>query len=259
MSTDITLLASKKNALLLGAFASVCTAIVSITYVLTADTIARQEQQQTLAKITEVLNPKRFDNNPLENCVMVSAPDITGSEEVTPIYRATLQNEPYALVFQTQTKKGYNGLIKLIAAVDAESNVQGVRTLNHKETPGLGDKIELKKSDWILTLTDKTIRDANDKKWFVKKDGGDFDQFTGATITPRALINQIRLSGFEAHQQFSALFDLPNDCALPVASSSSESVDPQLTSETDLTTDTELTEGQETSAASELEQDNDNS
>lgn len=214
MSNNLTLLASKKNALLLGAFAAVCTALVSITYVLTADTIAKQEQQQTLAKITEVLNPQRFDNNPLENCVEAAYPSITGTDEIIPIYRATKQGQPYALVFQTQTKKGYNGLIKLIAAIDIDANVQGVRTLNHKETPGLGDKIELKKSDWILTLTNKQIRDAEDKKWFVKKDGGDFDQFTGATITPRALINQVRISGFEAKQQFSQLFALPNDCAV---------------------------------------------
>ena len=214
MSNNLTLLASKKNALLLGAFAAACTALVSITYVLTADTIAKQEQKQTLAKITEVLNPERFDNNPLENCVLLSLPEITGTEEKLPIYRATYKEQPYALVFQTQTQRGYNGLIKLIAAVDSDAVIQGVRSLSHKETPGLGDKIELKKSDWILTLTDKPIREVEDKKWFVKKDGGDFDQFTGATITPRAVINQIRVSGFEVNQQFQQLFELPNDCAL---------------------------------------------
>ncbi|NVK25013.1 MAG: electron transport complex subunit RsxG [Gammaproteobacteria bacterium] len=214
MSDNLTLLASKKNALLLGAFAAVCTALVSITYVLTADTIAKQEQQQTLTKITEVLDPAKFDNNPLENCVLVSLPEITGSETKLPVYRATLQQQSYALVFQTQTSKGYNGLIKVIAATDKHGVVQGTRVLSHKETPGLGDKIDLEKSDWILSLTDKQVRDIKDPKWFVKKDGGDFDQFTGATITPRAVVNQVRTSTYRMTEQFSQIFEMPNDCEI---------------------------------------------
>ena len=212
MANDITLLVSKKNALLLGAFACVCTTVVAITYVLTAPTIAKQEQLQTLKKITQVLDVNKFDNNPLENCVFVSKPELTGSDEKMPIYRATFNDQPYALIYQTQTTKGYNGLIKLIAATDVNGKVQGVRTLNHKETPGLGDKIELEKSDWVLSFNNKEVRTIDDAKWFVKKDGGDFDQFTGATITPRAVVNQIRTASFNVTAQFNTLFELPNEC-----------------------------------------------
>lgn len=212
MSDKLTFLASKKNALLLGIFAAICTALVSLTYVLTAPIIEQQEKQQTLKKINQVLVSSHFDNNPLENCVMISAPEITGSINITPIYRATRQNQPYALVFQTQTKQGYNGLIKLLASVDTKGEVQGVRTLIHQETPGLGDKIELTKSDWILGFNQQQIKDENDKRWFVKKDGGAFDQFTGATITPRAVVNQLRTSIAQVNQKFEQIFALENQC-----------------------------------------------
>lgn len=212
MSTDITLLASKKNALLLAAFATVCTLMVSLTYVLTKPVIDRQEKLQTFAKVTQVLQANAFDNNPLDNCVYIQDMNITGSDKSLPIYRATKNGQPYALIYQTETKQGYNGQIKLIAAVDTTGTVQGVRTLTHQETPGLGDKIELAKNDWILSFNGKQVNGIEDPHWFVKKDGGDFDQFTGATITPRAVVNQIRTSVVTINEQFAQLFDLPNAC-----------------------------------------------
>ncbi len=212
MSSNLTLLASKQNALLLTAFAAVCTLAVSLTYVLTKPAIERQEKQQKFDKVTQVLKSNLFDNNPLDNCVLVQDPSISGIDTAQPIYRATKDGQPYALVFQTETKQGYNGQIKLIVGVDAKGQVQGLRTLTHQETPGLGDKIELAKSDWVLSFNDKQVQDENDAHWFVKKDGGDFDQFTGATITPRAVVNQVRTSLVKVNEQFEHLFSLPNEC-----------------------------------------------
>lgn len=212
MSTDITLLASKKNALLLAGFATACTLMVSLTYVLTKPIIERQEKQQTFAKVTQVLNADLFDNNPLDNCVYINDSNISGVAESQPIYRATKNGQPYALVYQTETKQGYNGQIKLIAAIDVTGAVQGVRTLTHQETPGLGDKIELEKDDWVLSFNDKQVAGLDDPHWFVKKDGGDFDQFTGATITPRAVVNQLRTSIVTVQEQFDDIFSLPNAC-----------------------------------------------
>lgn len=212
MSSNITLLASKKNALLLAAFATVCTLMVSLTYVLTKPVIERQQKQQTFNMVTQVLSAERFDNNPLDNCAMVQNAAITGVDTPVPVYRATKDKQAYALIFQTETKQGYNGLIKLIVAVDAQGKVQGVRTLSHQETPGLGDKIELAKSNWVLDFNSKQVNDGNDPKWFVKKDGGDFDQFTGATITPRAIVNQLRTSINSANQAFIEIFAMPNRC-----------------------------------------------
>ena len=212
MSTNLTVLASKKNALLLAAFAAVCTLMVSITYVLTKPAIERQEKQQTFNKVTQVLTTGSFDNNPLDNCVILSDASISGVEIAQPVYRATWQGEPAAVVFQTETKQGYNGLIKLIVGLDKNGVVQGVRTLTHQETPGLGDKIELAKSEWVLSFNQGEVKDENDPSWFVKKDGGDFDQFTGATITPRAVVNQLRTSVVNAKNNFQAIFTMANDC-----------------------------------------------
>jgi len=212
MSSDLTLLASKKNALLLAGFSAACTLMVSLTYVLTKPAIEYQEKQQTFKKVTQVLDANAFDNNPLDNCVYIQNADITGVDTKLPVYRATFNNEPYALIFQTETKQGYNGLIKLITAVNKSGEVQGMRVLSHQETPGLGDKIELAKSDWVLSFNGKQVKDENDSTWFVKKDGGDFDQFTGATITPRAVVNRLRTSVTNLNSEFERLFSLPNEC-----------------------------------------------
>lgn len=210
--TNIALIKSKKNALLLTAFAAVCTLFVAATHIITAPVIEEQKQQDILRKLTQVLNQDKFDNNPLENCTSLSDVSITGTDKTSKIYRATLNNEPYAIIFQTQTKQGYNGRIEMMVAINAKGEVQGVRSIAHQETPGLGDKIELEKSDWVLDFNGKTVKSDSDSKWFVKKDGGQFDQFTGATITPRAIVNQLRQSIFSASKHFDDIFLMPNEC-----------------------------------------------
>jgi len=214
MNKNLLIFTSKKNALLLSAFASVCTLLVSLTYVYTAPLIEQQAQQDLLNKLNQVLVPERFDNNPLENCLHITDKSIFGDDESHVIYRATQQEQPYALVFQTQTLKGYNGLIKLMVAIDKTGKVQGVRTLQHKETPGLGDKIDLEKSNWVLSFNDMKVNSDTDKRWFVKKDGGYFDQFTGATITPRAVVNQLRQSIRYVSSNFDRLFVMENQCVV---------------------------------------------
>ena len=217
--SNIALIKSKKNALLLTAFAAVCTFLVALTHLITAPVIEEQKQQDILRKLTQVLNKDKFDNNPLNNCVMITNSDISGVNKPTKIYRATLNDEPYAMIFQTQTKQGYNGRIELMVAIDKRGSVQGVRTIAHQETPGLGDKIELEKSDWVLEFNNKIVRSLKDSKWFVKKDGGQFDQFTGATITPRAIVNQLRPSVYNATQAFEEVFALENQCNITEAES----------------------------------------
>jgi electron transport complex protein RnfG len=212
MSKNLLIFTSKRDALLLSAFAAVCTLLVSITYVLTAPVIEKQEQQDLLNKLNQVLVPTKFDNNPLENCFRLTDYNIFGDEEPHFIYRATMQDKPYALVFQTQTLKGYNGLIKMMVAVDKKGKVQGVRALKHQETPGLGDKIDLEKSDWVLSFNNMNVTSEQDKNWFVKKDSGYVDQFTGATITPRAVTNQLRHSILYVTLNFSSLFTQENQC-----------------------------------------------
>lgn len=216
MNKKLLIFTSKKNALLLSAFAAVCTLLVSITYVLTAPVIEQQTQQDLLNKVNQVLVPERFDNNPLHNCLNLTDKAIFGDDKQHVIYRATYQDKPYALVFQTQTLKGYNGLIQVMVAIDSNGVVQGVRALKHQETPGLGDKIDLAKSDWILSFNGMKVKSEEDKRWFVKKDGGYFDQFTGATITPRAIVNQLRQSISYVELNFDRLFTMKNECAADI-------------------------------------------
>ena len=225
MKGRLTKYKTKLNALLLTAFATVCTLLVALTNLWTAPIIEEQKRLDVLNKLKQVLVESKFDNNPLNNCVVITDKTITGVDSPVTLYRATFNEVPYAVVFQTRTQQGYNGLIELMVAVDVNGQVQGVRTLTHQETPGLGDKIELAKSDWILSFNNKRVKDKDDSRWFVKKDGGDFDQFTGATITPRAIVNQLRTSIDELNGQFNTLFQASNDCQLP------ETDDAELTSE----------------------------
>lgn len=214
MHGRLTIFKTKTNAILLTAFAAACTLAVSLTYILTAPVIEVQKQNDLLNKLTEVLDQKRFDNNPLHNCVAYTSVDITGYETQQTVYRATKEGLPYALILPVKTEQGYSGRIEMLVAIDNQGVVQGVRTLTHKETPGLGDKIELAKSDWILDFNGKSPKAIDDSTWFVKKDGGNFDQFTGATITPRSMVNQLRTSISNLKLEFDDIFALPNACEI---------------------------------------------
>ena len=90
------------------------------------------------------------------------------------------------------SREGYSGPINLLVAVNVDGTLSGVRVVSHKETPGLGDKIETNKDDWILGFVGKSLSNPSEALWKVRKDGGEFDQFTGATITPRAVVNAVR-------------------------------------------------------------------
>ncbi|MDC2890908.1 FMN-binding protein [Psychrosphaera algicola] len=135
MKNKLAFLKTKQNALLLTSFATVCTLAVSLTHMWTAPLIEQQKQIAVLNSLNELLDPAKFDNNPLLNCTKLSVPKITGSDLPQTFYRATLNGQPYATVFQTRTEQGYNGLIELLVAIDNNGVVQGTRTLTHQETP----------------------------------------------------------------------------------------------------------------------------
>ena len=116
---------------------------------------------------------------------------------------------PVAVLMIVTASGGYNGDIRLLIGIDTDGRVLGVRVISHRETPGLGDPIELEKSDWILGFNQKSLRQPEPPGWAVKKDGGQFDQFTGATISPRAVVKAVHntLKYFAENQQ--SLFELP--------------------------------------------------
>jgi electron transport complex protein RnfG len=182
--------AIKKNGATLAVFAFASTGLVAVTHHLTADRIAEQEKKQLQRTLDQVIDPQLYDNPLYSSCVLLSDPRL-GSETL-PAYIATKQDEPVAMAVESVAPNGYNGRITLITGINMQGEILGTRVLSHQETPGLGDKIDTRVSDWILSFNGKQLTDANHAQWQVRKDGGEFDQFTGATITPRAVVQAVK-------------------------------------------------------------------
>ena len=205
--------AISKNSLILALFAITCTAAVAIVQLLTADRIEQQAQQKLIRQLNQVIQKDNHDNEMFLDCIV--APEDNNSDLlIDVIYRARLNNAPTAAAIKTVAPDGYSGNIELLIAINTDGSVSGVRTLMHKETPGLGDKIERRKSDWIDSFSGKKLLDDNDSRWAVIKDGGMFDQFTGATITPRAVVKTVRKSieYFESNQE--RIFSTASNCGV---------------------------------------------
>jgi len=195
-----------KTGILLSLFAIAGTALIAFTFDNTADRIAAEEREFLLRSIQTLIPPSRYDNDPYSDTISVRAPRLLGSRDPIPVYRARKDGKPVAAVMEPVAPDGYGGAIKLLVAIAYDGTVLGVRVLNHQETPGLGDNIEADKSNWINSFTGKSLSKLDDSQWHVKKDGGVFDQFTGATITPRAVVKAVHnsLKYFSRHRD--ALF-----------------------------------------------------
>ena len=179
------------SAALLAAFAGLGTALVMVTFEATKDKIEASEKANLLRNLNNIIPPESYSKNLLDNKLLVPASSKLGQKEPTIIYQAWQGETPVAVAFSIISNEGYSGEIKLLIAIKANGHVSGVRVISHKETPGLGDKIEIAKDDWILSFNDKYLIESVTAQWKVKKDGGSFDQFTGATITPRAVVNAV--------------------------------------------------------------------
>lgn len=182
---------SAKYGALLALVALLCTGVSSGIYFLTKGKIDEAVAKQQQALLAEILPSNYYDNDIMANCKM---PD---SREIDKICTALLQDKINAYVIEATAPDGYSGNIRLLFGMTVEGEILGVRVLEHKETPGLGDKIETRISNWILSFNHKKISQDNLADWAVKKDGGKFDQFAGATITPRAIVNQVKRSALE--------------------------------------------------------------
>ena len=180
-----------RTAALLIAFTAMGTGLLAYTYTLTRDTITASEEREKLALITQTLPEKLFDNDLIADAVQLPPTDELGTTEPSLVYRATLKGEPAALVFETIAPDGYGGRIKLLVAVRANGEVSGVRVVAHNETPGLGDYIDIVKSNWIRIFEGASLTKIRADDWKVKKDGGEFAYMSGATITPRAVVKAV--------------------------------------------------------------------
>lgn len=180
--------ASLQSAANLVFFAVIGTAVLASTFFLTHDEIVKSEKAEKLKLITQIVPPALFDNDVIQDALDIPADNLLGTEDATTAYRARLKGEPSAVVLEAVAPDGYSGKIRLILAVRANGELAGVRVVSHKETPGLGDYIELPKSPWIKGFDGKSREAYKDTDWKVKKDGGRFDYMAGATITPRAVV-----------------------------------------------------------------------
>jgi len=191
------------SAVFLLVFAVIGSGLVAYTFDNTAQRIAENQRRALLKNLNELVPGKRYDNDIFSDILMVRDPELLGSEEPVPVYRARKGGWPVAAVLAVVAPDGYNGSIRLLVAINLDGTLAGVRVVQHRETPGLGDGIETDRSDWILGFAGKSLSNPDKKGWRVKRDGGSFDQFTGATITPRAVVKAVHkaLLYFQLHRQ----------------------------------------------------------
>lgn len=182
---------TSRYGILLGFVALLCTAISAGIFFLTKDKINAVIAAQQRELLLQVIPQDYFNNNLLESAVIPQDKNLEGIQK---IYFAKKDGNVSAYAYETTAPDGYSGDIRLLVGLDPKGEVLGVRVIEHHETPGLGDKIERRISHWILGFTNQPINEHNLSEWAVKKDGGKFDQFSGATITPRAVVNQTKAS-----------------------------------------------------------------
>lgn len=209
-----------RNGLILAVFALFTTGLTSFTWLMTKDKIQSEKEKALLRAISELVSEDRYANDPYRDCILLTDPELLGTDEPQQAWRLRdAEGNPVAVLISSVAPNGYSGNIELIVGhLATEERIAGVRVTGHRETPGLGDKIELKKSPWILQFTelDKTLYQPED--WQVKKDGGKFDAITGATITPRAVVTAIR-KNIDYYQQFQQqIFSAPSNCPVGDAS-----------------------------------------
>ena len=187
---------NKKQILISGAFlfvfAVVGTTFVAVTEDTTQTRIADNERRVLLRNLNALLPAEKLDNDIVNDTTIVPASTLLGTESETIVYRARLQNKPVAVIFNSIAPNGYSGKIHLLVGVYADGSVAGVRAVKHSETPGLGDAIDTQKTDWVFGFNSRSLDNLTESKWLVKRDGGEFDQFTGATITPRAVVLAVK-------------------------------------------------------------------
>ncbi|MBC8953556.1 electron transport complex subunit RsxG [Xenorhabdus sp. PB62.4] len=198
----------RRHGIILAIFAACTTGLTAIVYSLTKDRIAEQAALQHKVLLDQIVPPALYDNKMQEECYLV-VDKALGNTQPHHLYLARKNGAPVAAALESTAPDGYSGAIQLLVGADFSGKVLGVRVTEHHETPGLGDKIETRISDWIDTFSGKKVMSKDDHNWAVKKDGGEFDQFTGATITPRAVVNAVKRTALYLETVPAQLSSLP--------------------------------------------------
>jgi Na+-translocating ferredoxin:NAD+ oxidoreductase subunit G len=189
--------------LLVALVATASAVLVTASWEFSRDRIAANERARLLASLSSVLAPGLLERDLDPVLISVRDEALLGTDEPVDVFLPMDATTPLAAVFASVAPDGYNAPIELLVGIDIDSGtITGVRVVNHRETPGLGDRIDIAKSDWILQFDGKHLGEPDAAGWAVRKDDGEFDSITGATVTPRAVIRGVRntLLYFEANR-----------------------------------------------------------
>lgn len=200
-----------KPALTLAVVAAVLTALLALVASVTRERIASNEQAWIKQRLDALVPPGTHDNDLLTDSISVTAPDLLGSSLPVKIYRARRAGAPVAAVLRPIAPDGYRGPIELLVAIGQDGRLIGVQVIRHEETPGLGDAFESRDVHWLERFRGLSLTQPPLQRWTVRRDGGDFDAFTGATITPRVIVKAVR-NALEYYQRNSErIFDQPTE------------------------------------------------
>ncbi len=180
-----------KTALTLVAFAFTFTLLMTVVYQITKEPIAKSEAAARINLFHQVIEDDRYDNDVLNDTVTIAPSLLLGNKKSSTASIARVDGETVAVILEAIAHDGYSGDIILLVAINRDGSISGVRVIKHTETPGLGDYIDIVKSDWIKLFDGESLSKTSSANWGVKKDGGHFDYMAGATITPRAVIKAV--------------------------------------------------------------------
>ena len=184
----------RSSAIGLGLFAVITGGTIAVTQALTDERIAEQAARAEAKALFEIIPENAHNNDMLRDTLILPASDRLATGGPLTVWVARQNGQPVGMIMPAVAPDGYSGTIKLLVGIDLAGTVLGVRVIGHKETPGLGDRIETRKSDWVKDFEGRSLGNPPPREWNVKKNGGVFDQFTGATITPRAVVKAVQKS-----------------------------------------------------------------
>jgi electron transport complex protein RnfG len=198
----------------LAVFAAITSVAIGWTYLATKDQIGVEVRRAEARQLLEIFPPETHDNDIVDDGFeLVADTPLLGIREARQGYRVRQNDRVIGVILPATARNGYSGDIRALVGVRNDGSVAGVRVVAHRETPGLGDKVDLRKSDWILGFDNRSLSQPDLSGWNVEKDGGVFDQFTGATVTPRAVILATRRALEYARLNAETLFETERDSA----------------------------------------------
>lgn len=202
-----------RNALILGVFAMVTVGLIAVTQQGTAERIADSQRRVQMSALNEILPHDQHDNDLLEDTFEVFDRDYLRHIGPSVAFRGRQDGEVVAVILPVIAPDGYSGRMDLLVGIRANGELAGVRIVGHRETPGLGDKVELNKSQWVLSFNGTSLTMPAPEDWGVRKDGGAFDQFVGATITPRAVVQAVHRALLYFEKNRASLLELTEEPA----------------------------------------------